>query len=268
MAEKDIDSTQLDLFGFDPKDKEKYEKEHSENKKKQALHRQSIRIKKEKQLEEFEYASQEKYFLKALEQTKQFLSWGRVSSKSKKTNYFSKLPAHFFSEDLFERESWKYELWFERKNLTFNTYSAEENKSIFEIKWILPLFEEAMGFVADKYMIYPTFEDYQTRNFIDFEDENAMYEQLIDSCRKLLDPELNDDYFLSGVRFNVRKGFKSIYYDKEEDLNLYQPENLESMNLSQENNVLTFQWMLPEEIFKVRIADNDEFYYCFKYWLQ
>ena len=141
MAEKDIDSTQLDLFGFDPKDKEKYEKEHSENKKKQALHRQSIRIKKEKQLEEFEYASQEKYFLKALEQTKQFLSWGRISSKSKKSNYFSKLPANFFSDDLDERESWKYELWFERKNLTFNTYSAGENKSVFEIKWIHPLIE-------------------------------------------------------------------------------------------------------------------------------
>ena len=47
-----------------------------------------------------------------------------------------------------------------------------------------------------------------------------------------------------------------------------QPENLESMNLSQENNVLTFQWMLPEEISKVRIEDDDEFYYCFKYWLQ
>ena len=274
MKKKDINLTQLELFDFDLKDKEKFEKKQLEKEKiekeKLALQRKVTRqkkIKQEEQEEEYKYTNQTKYFYKALEQTKKYLSWGRIPPKIKKTNYYSKLPTYFFSEDIDEREGWKSEIWHKRKNLTSNIHIDGEER-IFEIKWTLPLFEEAMGYVADKYMNYPSFGDFQERNFIDFEEDNKMYEELIDSCRKILDPELRDYYFLSGVDFSVKKTFKNMYYSELEDLNLIQPENLESMSLTQEKNVLTFQWKLPDEISKVRLADDDEFSACFKYWFQ
>lgn len=273
MNNKDINVTQLELFD-DLKEVEKLEKKQVEKEKikkeKLALQHKVTRqkkIKQEEQKEEERYRLEKKYFYKALKKTKKYLSWGRISPKLKKSNYFSTLPTIFFSEDIDERENWKYELWYERKNLTTNIHIDGEER-IFEIKWTLPLFEEAMGYIAHKYMIYPGLEDFQQKNFIDFEEDNEMYEEFIDSCRNLLDPEVNDDYFLKGVEFSVKKTFKKIYYNKLEDFNLIQPENLESMSLSQEKNVLTFQWELPDEILKIRLADHGEFSACFKYWLQ
>ena len=274
MKKKDINLTQLELFNFDLKDKKKFEKKQLEKEKiekeKLALQRKVTRqkkIKQEEQEEEARYAVGKKSFYKALEQTKKYLSWGRIPPKIKKTNYYSELPSHFFSEDIDEREGWKYEIWHERKNLTSNIHIDGEER-IFEIKWRLPLFEESMGYIADKYMIYPNFEDFQQGNFIDFEEDNEMYKELIDSCRNLLDPAIKHDYFLRGVDFSVKKTFKNIYYSELEDFNLIQSENLESMSLTQDKNVFTFQWKLPDEISKIRLADDDEFSACFRYWLQ
>ena len=225
-----------------------------------------IKKTKEKQSKENKYINQKKYFNEALKNTKKYLSWGRISPQLKKTNYFSTLPTIFFSEDITERENWKYELWYERKNLESNIHIDGEER-IFEIKWTLPLFEEAMGYIADKHMVYPSFENFQERNFIDFEENNSMYEDLIFSCRNLLDPEVNDDYFLNGVEFFIKNPFWK-FDNTFAEVKSVKPEYLESMSLSQEKNVLLFQWKLPDEISRIKLLDDDEFSACFRYWLQ
>ncbi|MDC0365091.1 hypothetical protein OAM74_00320 [Gammaproteobacteria bacterium] len=201
-------------------------------------------------------------FYSALKETKKYLLWGRHTSGLNKSKYVegaNKSEKKFFSEDLEEREGWKYNLWFVRSYLQGSIHSSQ-NKRFFEIKWTLPLYEDAMGYIPDKCMIHPNFKDFKERNFIDFEEENDAYMELIQSCRKLLDPELRDDYFLKGIDFNLKKGFKKINYPRDEDLR--------SMSLTQHKNVLIFQWKLPEEIIKIRIANSDEFRCCFQYWMQ
>jgi len=216
----------------------------------------------EKKNEKYFYEVCKDNFYSALKETKKYLSWGRHTSGLNKSKYVeraNKSEKKFFSEDLVEREGWKYNLWFVRSYLQ-GSINSSQNKRFFEIKWTLPLYEDAMGYIPDKCMIHPNFKDFKERNFIDFEEENDAYIELIGSCRKLLDPKLRDDYFLQGIDFNLKKGFKKINYPRDEDL--------KSMSLSQHKNVLIFQWELPEEIVKIRIADSDEFQYCFQYWLQ
>ena len=260
MKKERINATQLELFNFDQKEMERLEKQKNKKEK-------IIKQTKEKQAKENEYTNQKKYFNEALKKTKNYLSWGRISPKSKKTNYFSPLPTIFFSEDVHERECWKYKLWYKKKCLKSNIHIKGKER-IFEIRWTLPLFEEAMGYIADKHMIYPSFEDFQKRNFIDFEGNNSMYEDLIYGCRDLLDPEVNDDdYFLNGVEFFIKNPFWT-FDTTFRDIKSVKPEYLESMSFSQEKNVLLFQWKLPDEISRIHLLDDDEFDACFKYWLQ
>ena len=67
--------------------------------------------------------------------TKKYLLWGRHTSGLNKSKYVegaNKSEKKFFSEDLEEREGWKYNLWFVRSYLQGSIHSSQ-NKRFFEI---------------------------------------------------------------------------------------------------------------------------------------
>ena len=244
MADK---KEQLDLFGFDPKEKELKIKElkkiKEEARAEQRKAESKIANRKHKEQEKKNRLIDEANFNESVKMVKEYLSWNDDSDN-------------------------KYKNLYDYTNRIESSYSQETSKklgvSIYKFKWNLPLFSECCKLLSKKSFIFP--------GTVNLSDKILNYKNMIEYCEELLNPEKDlYDYFPFDIK--MKEGKKKPDWYLARDLKwkskgyLLGLDKFKSQKIffKRKKNVLTLSWHLPDNIESINFCDDQELFDRIKY---
>lgn len=252
MSKEDKDN-QLDLFGFDPKEKdlrlEEIKKIKNIEKKERAKQRQKEEKKKNKELRAKQRVAAEESFNESIKIIKKYLSWNGDSNNKYKNlyDYTNRIESSYSQET-----------------------SIKSGVNIYKFKWNLPLFSEFYKPLSKKDFIFSGYDN--------LSDKILCYKDMIEYCEKLLNPEEElYDYFPFDIKMKEEKKEPDWYLARDltwndrrhgndkEYLLAFDKFKSQKIFFKREKNVLTLSWHLPDNIESINFWDDQELFDRIKY---
>ena len=246
MSKEDKED-QLDLFGFDPKEKdlrlEEIKKIKNIAKKERAKQKQKEQKKKNKELRAKQRVVDEENFKKSIKIIKKYLSWNGDSDNKYKNlyDYTNRIESSFSQET-----------------------SIKSGVNIYKFKWNLPLFSEFYKPLSKKDFIFSGYDNLSNKILC--------YKNMIEYCEKLLNPaEELYDYFPFDIKMKEGKKKPDWYFAR--DLKwkskgyLLGLDKFKSQKIffKREKNVVTLSWHLSDNIESINFWDDQELFDRIKY---
>ena len=244
---------QLDLFGFDPKEKELKIKElkkiKEEARAEQRKAESKIANRKHKEQEKKNRLIDEANFNESVKMVKEYLSWNDDSDNKYKNlyDYTNRIESSYSQET-----------------------SIKSGINIYEFKWNLPLFSEFYKPLSKKDFIFSGKDN--------LSDKILCYKNMIEYCEELLNPEEElYDYFPFDIKMKKEKKEPDWYLARDltwndrrhgndkEYLLAFDKFKSQKIFFKREKNVLTLSWHLPNNIESINFYDDQELFDRIKY---